>query len=127
MRIGIFDGSIEFEGGSIRRKVSRQSSLTLLWGAKLGRNSSTGSGGILPSSRNMESFRRLFLRSNTLETVLIAVGIPTDKTGEWTRELELERKSMHDAWLRASLENHPTFTRGAQWLRNWTKRASPVR
>ena len=33
--------------------------------------------------------------------------IPTDKTGEWTRELELERKALHDQWLRRELGKPP--------------------
>jgi hypothetical protein len=107
MRIGIFDGSIEFEDGAIRRNDSRAAFLA----ANLGRdakqelvNEKWWHVTVKPEHGIVVT---LTYEVDTLETVLIAMEIPTDRTGEWTRELELQRKFVHDAWLRRELGAPP--------------------
>jgi hypothetical protein len=39
--------------------------------------------------------------------VLVLTEIPADSAGEWTRELELERKRLHDQWLLRELGKPP--------------------
>jgi|SRR5688572_27933833 len=113
MRIGIFDGSIEFEDGAIRMKESRAEFLDTHLGHEAKQKLVNGKWWHITVEPENGIVATLIFKVDTLETVLIAMGIPSDRTGDWTRELELQRKSIHDAWLRRELGKPPyTFAWG---------------
>jgi hypothetical protein len=107
MRIGIFDGSIEFEDGAIRMKASRAEFLATPLGRQAKQELVNGKWWHITVEPESGIVATLIFKIDILETVLIAMGIPTDRTGEWTRELELQRKCIHDAWLRRELGKPP--------------------
>lgn len=107
MRIGIFDGTIEFEDGAIRRTVSRAEFLATRLGREAKQELVNEKWWHVTVKPEREIIATLIFNVDTLETVLIAMAIPTDAAGEWTRELELQRKSTHDTWLRSELGKPP--------------------
>ena len=107
MKIGKFDGSIEFKGGTIRKAETRLDFLATPLGHEAKQeliNDNCWHVTVKPESGIVAT--QIF-RADKLQKVLIAMEIPTDKTGEWTRELELQRKSVHDAWLFRELGKPP--------------------
>jgi hypothetical protein len=107
MKIGIFDGSVEFEGGTIRRSEPRAAFLATSLGREVTQERVNEKWWHVTVKPEPGIVATLIFEVDTLETVLIAMEIPTDRTGEWTRELELQRKSVHDAWLRRELGAPP--------------------
>ncbi len=49
----------------------------------------------------------LFFKGARLDRVFLLLEIPSDKGKDWTEALELERKAMHDSWLRSELGMPP--------------------
>ncbi len=107
MRIVIFDGSIEFENGAIRRKETRAGFLATSLGREAKQELVNEKWWHVTVKPEPGIVATLVFHVDELQTVLIAMEIPTDKTGEWTRELELQRKSVHDTWLRRELGKPP--------------------
>jgi hypothetical protein len=103
MKIGMFDGSIEFDDGAIRRSESRAAFLAAGLGREAKQELVNEKWWHVTVKPERGIIATLIYEFDSLETVLIAMEIPTDRTGEWTRELELQRKSVHDAWLRREL------------------------
>lgn len=107
MKIGVLDGSICFEHGTILRTQDRESFLA----TDLARNASQRLVnkewwhiGFGPEAGIAAT---LIYHQDRLDTVCLLMEIPEDKSGEWTMELELTRKARHDQWLRNELGDPP--------------------
>ena len=107
MKIGVHDGSIVFERGTIHRTDERESFLA----TELGRTATT-------KLVNREWWHvdvkpesgiavRLIFQDNRLHSVYVLHELPSDRNGEWTVERELERRAVHDRWLRKELGEPP--------------------
>jgi hypothetical protein len=107
MKIGIFDGSISFARGTIARNQDREQFLAsdLARGARQELvNVEWWHLTIKPEAGIVAT---LIFHDNRLDMVLVLLEIPADSTGEWTRDLELERKRLHDQWLQRELGEPP--------------------
>jgi len=49
----------------------------------------------------------LIFAGDQLDSANMLLEIPADATGEWTVDLELQRKAEHDRWLRTKLGDPP--------------------
>jgi hypothetical protein len=107
MKIGIFDGSIAFARGTISRNQDRERFLA----SDLARDARQELVNVewwhLTIKPEAGIVATLIYHGNRLHMVLVLMEIPADSTGEWTRELELERKRLHDEWLRRELGKPP--------------------
>jgi hypothetical protein len=56
----------------------------------------------------------VLFRSDEIQKIFLMMLIPSDRTDQWTAELELERKSIHDRWLQQELGDPP-------WRYAWGK------
>ncbi len=107
MKIGIFDGSIEFGSGTIRRTESRGDMLASPLARSAKQELVNDNWWHVTVKPERGIVVTLIFQVDELQKALIAMEIPTDLTGEWTRALELERKSLHDSWLRRELGKPP--------------------
>jgi hypothetical protein len=107
MKIGVLDGSISFARGIILRGQNRERFLA----TDLGRNATQ-------ELVNKEWWHvaikpepgiaaTLIFKMDCLDMVLLLMTIPEDSSEEWTPELELKRKAVHDLWLRSELGPPP--------------------
>ncbi len=103
MKIGVFDGSLSFSMGTIQRNQDRQSFLRTPIGI-------TAKERLVNEDWRHVSIRpepgiasTLIYKGDLLHQVLVLMEIPSDNTDEWTAERELERKAVHDTWLRTEL------------------------
>jgi hypothetical protein len=109
MKIGVFDGSIVFASGTIHRGQDRSNFLATQLGRTATEELVNPAGDWRHISLAPESGlgATLIYQGERLHQVLIAMDMPPERTDIWTREYEFERKSKHDAWLRAELGTPP--------------------
>jgi len=107
VKISVFNGSISFEGGTIQLSHDRAQFL----GSPLGKhakeefvNEGWRHYRIEPESGIVGT---IFFKGERLDRVFLLMEIPSDKSKEWTEQLELERKAKHDSWLRSELGKPP--------------------
>jgi hypothetical protein len=109
MKIGVSDGTIVFEAGTIASGVTRTQFLQ----TALGRNAKEelvnpkGQWRHVAIDPEPGIAATLIFQDERLHQVFIAMRIPTDEAGEWTMELELHRKAVHDDWLLKELGTPP--------------------
>jgi hypothetical protein len=108
MNISVFDGSVSFDLGDVKCSQRREEFLQTPLG-KLAR----------PELINKEWWHlhlkpepgiaaNVLFKGDRLHQVYILMGIPSDKDPQgWTEEHELERKSLHDTWLRRAIGKPP--------------------
>jgi hypothetical protein len=108
MKIDVTDGSVAFELGDVKRGQGRVEFLQSPMG-KLAR----------PELINKEWWHlhvkpelgiaaNVLFRGDRLYQIYILLPIPSDNDKDgWTEEHELERKAIHDAWLRRELGKPP--------------------
>jgi hypothetical protein len=108
MKIDVTDGSVAFEPGDVKRSQGREDFLQSPLGM-LAR----------PELINKEWWHlhikpepgiaaNVLFRGDRLNQVYILLPIPSDNDKDgWTEEHELERKAIHDAWLRRELGKPP--------------------
>ena len=49
----------------------------------------------------------IFFQGDGVDRIFIVMSLPSDAAREWTEELELQRKRIHDAWLESELGKPP--------------------
>jgi hypothetical protein len=107
MKIGKSDGSILFERGTVLRKQDRESFLA----TDLGRDATAKLVNKIwwrISIRPEQGIAAtLVFKLNELDSVLLLMEIPADLSNGWTVKSELERKSVHDRWLRNEFGQPP--------------------
>jgi len=109
MKIGLHDGSIAFDRGTIARDVSRQQFLESPLGVQP-RSSRLVSKEWWHIAVDAEPgiVAHLTFQNERLHQVWILMRIPHDEDPDgWTREHELERKALHDEWLRREIGDPP--------------------
>jgi hypothetical protein len=107
MKICVLDGSIEFQRGTIRRGVSREAFLA----TELGRESRQELVSEIWWHHRIKPepgiAANVLYRGDKLDRVFVLMEIPADVSGAWTLDLELQRKAVHDGWLRKELGAPP--------------------
>jgi hypothetical protein len=109
MKIGIFDGSINFDSGSIQPKQDRTSFLTTRLG-QMGKEEVVNEKedwrhiGLMPEPGIGAT---LIFQGERLHQVFVDLTMPADGTNDWTEANEIKRKAKHDAWLRSELGAPP--------------------
>jgi hypothetical protein len=109
MKFGIFDGSISFEHGTLKRDTDRAAFLASALGREPRRNRLVNKEWwhITVDPEPGVAANVLF-RGDRLHQVYVLMTIPSDKDKDgWTEEHELERKALHDAWLRREIGKPP--------------------
>ena len=108
MKIGVTDGSIAFKLGIVKRSQDRKDFLSTSLG-KLARpelvNEEWWHLHIRPESGIAAT---VIYRGDRLHQVYVLMNISSDKDPNgWTEAHELERKAMHDSWLRREIGSAP--------------------
>jgi hypothetical protein len=49
----------------------------------------------------------IFFRGAAIDRIHLTMSLPSDSAREWSERRELQRKTMHDAWLRTELGEPP--------------------
>ena len=114
MKISRFDGTLTFSSGEIRRTWDRAQFLSSPVGlaSEAGlQNDDWHHYDIEPESGLAGT---VLFKGDELQKVFLMNSLPSDQGGEWTVERELERKGIHDRWLRQELGKSP-------WNYSWGK------
>lgn len=107
MKIGTFDGTIAFARGNIMRRAGRLQFLESPIG-QAARESLVNEGWRHYEINPEEGVAgTVIFKGDQIDRVFLAMSMPSDKSQEWTVELELERKVIHDQWLREHLGKSP--------------------
>jgi hypothetical protein len=107
MKINKLDGSILFPCGAIQRAQDREHFHATPVG-KVSKNTFVND-----DWRHYEFDPEpgiagtIFFKGERIDRVFLLMSIPIDEGKEWTEELELERKSKHDQWLKTELGEPP--------------------
>ncbi len=109
MKFGLFDGSISFDRGTITRDVSRQQFLASTLGQSPRRSRLVNEEWWhITVDAEPGVVANVLFHSDQLHQVWILMSIPSDSDPNgWTEEHELERKALHDAWLRREIGEPP--------------------
>ena len=107
MEIGIRDGSIAFMLGTVDRAQDRAGFLATDLGRSAQQELINKEWWHLHVKPEHGIAANVLFRGDRLYQVYILIGIPSDSTGEWTEDHELERKAVHDEWLRREIGSPP--------------------
>lgn len=107
MKIDIHDGTISFARGAIVPALDRNAFLA----SELGKGAKTS---LVNQTWWHASFApepgvsgTLIFDGDRLDSAYMLMEIPADATDEWTVDLELQRKALHDRWLQSELGEPP--------------------
>jgi len=107
MRIDPASGTIAFRDGSLEPSMN----LERFRSTELGRSSR--------NSFTQDSWQHfqfdaepgiagtILFDGGVLDRVFLAMAMPSDDSGEWSEQVEHQRKERHDAWLRSELGEPP--------------------
>ncbi|HEY7752718.1 MAG TPA: hypothetical protein VH856_02780 [Steroidobacteraceae bacterium] len=107
MKISGFDGSLEFAAGRIEPRLGR----TAFAGSPLGMTAT-----VTHRDHGWAEYRlqpepgvwvTVYFHDDRLVRLFVLLKIPADESDAWTEGLELERKKVHDDWLRTELGKPP--------------------
>jgi len=107
MKIHVADGTVSFDKGNIGPRLDKAAFLK----SRIGEASET-----ILTSGAFVTFRfhpepgisgAARFRNNRLNELSVLFHMPSDDADQWTEELELARKKVHDEWLRAELGTPP--------------------
>ncbi len=107
MKIGVFDGTVSFASGEIKRTCDREQFLQSAIGAQSQEGLHNEAWRHYDISPEPGIAGTALFNGETLHSVFLMILIPSDETDDWTIELELERKAVHDRWLQAELGKPP--------------------
>ncbi len=107
MKIGVFDGTVSFPSGEIRRMFNRAQFLKSPLGTQSKESLHNEECRHYDISPEPGIAGTVLFNGEILLKVFLMMVIPSDGTDEWTIELELERKSLHDRWLQDELGSPP--------------------
>ena len=107
MKIGIFDGTISFERGCIRRSFDRVRFLASPIG-QAAKESLVNEGWrhyeIDPEPGVVGT---VLFNGDAIDRTFLAMRMGADESDEWSVEREFERKTKHERWLREELGRPP--------------------
>jgi hypothetical protein len=107
VKINIFDGTISFERGSIRRSFSMMQFLESPIGQSAEEslvNQNWRHYGIEPEAGVAGT---VLFDGDDIDRIFLAMRMDSDDSDEWTVEREFERKAKHEQWLRKELGRAP--------------------
>lgn len=107
MKIDIHDGTISFVRGAIFRALDRNAFME----SELGKDAKTR---LVNQNWWHASFAPepgvtgyLIFDRDRLDSAYVLMEIPADARSEWSVDLELQRKALHDRWLQTELGEPP--------------------
>jgi hypothetical protein len=107
MRINTSDGSIAFRRATIRPTLDRERFLATAPG-KDAKAKLIGKEWWHVTFKPEEGISaKLLYRNDRLQQVFILMEMPSDRSNQWTNELERQRKGLHDQWLNTELGAPP--------------------
>jgi hypothetical protein len=107
MKIGVFDGAISFAGGEIKPHMDRAHFLDSAIG-RLARERLVNDNWFHYHINPEDGIAGTVLfRGDSIDRIFLTMRLPSDDLKEWSVEQELERKAIHDAWLRDELGQPP--------------------
>jgi hypothetical protein len=107
MKVHLHTGRVEFDEGSVEPRLSREAFLT----SSLGRQAE-----VFVENEPYITYRihpergvtaTVSFKGSRLESVGWLFDLPPEKEKDWTEELELDRKRLHDEWLVRELGDPP--------------------
>jgi hypothetical protein len=107
MKIGVFDGTVSFPSGEIRRVFNRAEFLRSPLGTQSKESFCNEEWRHYEIKPEPEIAGTVLFNGEKLLKVFLMMVIPSDGTDKWTIELELERKSLHERWLQKELGTPP--------------------
>ena len=107
MKISVIDGSVMFTGGAIQRGDDREAFLSSELGKSAKAKLVSNEWWHLTVAPEVGVSAKLLYRGNQLHQVYLLIKMESDVADEWTTELELQRKALHDSWLAKELGKPP--------------------
>jgi len=107
MRISIFDGTVSFEHGSIRRSFDRAQFLESPVGRSAKESLANEDWKHYEIDPETGVAGTVLFKGDDIDRIFLAMRMDTDDSGEWTVEHEFERKAKHEQWLRKELGRAP--------------------
>jgi hypothetical protein len=107
MKIGISDGTIWFERGSLTPKLSRMRFLESAIGRAAKESLVNDDWRHYDIDPEDGIAGTLIYKGDKLERIFLAMKMIIDKSEDWTVEAELKRKDLHDRFLREQLGDPP--------------------
>lgn len=107
MKIDTADGSLSFDRGSVRRGQSRGEFLATALGSSASQELVNEEWWHLRVEPEPGFHADVLFRGDRLWQVYVLMDIVPDGLDEWTEKNELERKAVHDRWLRRHLGEPP--------------------
>lgn len=118
MRICAFDGSVSFECCKVTRGLDRQGFLASSLAAGARQRLVNREWWHFSFDPEPGFTARLVFRGDQLDSVFILMDLPPDKRAEWTEANELERKALHDDWLRREI-GMPPYEYAWGWIESF--------
>jgi hypothetical protein len=107
MKIDAVNGSVTFASGTLGPQIDRMAFLSSPVGTTA-KNVLENAGYVHLSFRAETNVHATALfKHDRLDRLFLLMAIPSDDATEWTEAHELERKSVHDKWLRQELGEPP--------------------
>lgn len=108
MKIGVTDGSVAFELGAVERGLGRKEFLATSLGSLAQPELINEEWWHLHVKPEPGVAANVLYRGDSLYEIHVLLSIPSDSDPNgWTEEHELERKALHDAWLRREIGEPP--------------------
>jgi hypothetical protein len=107
MKIDVSDGSVTFASGMIGPRMDRMAFLNSPIGAAA-KNVMENAGYVhLHFDPEPGLHANAMFKDDRLDRLFLLMAIPSDHANEWTEAREVERKVIHDKWLRQELGKPP--------------------
>jgi len=108
MKIGVIDGSVAFELGAVERGQGRKDFLATPLGNLAQPELINEEWWHLHVKPEPGVAANVLFRGDRLHEIHVLLSIPSDSDPNgWTEEHELERKALHDDWLRREIGKPP--------------------
>ncbi len=111
MEIGKRDGVIAFQHGIVEPDMDRIAFLASSLGRTARQELINSEWWHLHLKPETGIAANVLYKGDRLHQVYILMTIPSDNIGEWTMGRELERKNLHDEWLRREAGQSPLHVR----------------
>ena len=107
MKISAIDGLVIFERGSVRPTEDRETFLATELGKKANIRLVSNEWWHVTIAPESGISAKLLYQDKRLHQVYLLFKMRSDLSNEWTTELELQRKDLHDRWLYAEFGKAP--------------------
>ena len=107
MKIDVVTGSVAFANGMIDARADREAFLKSSLGASARAVLENAGYVHLHFDPEPGILANALFKNDRLDRLFILMANPSSNAGEWTEARELERKAIHDRWLRQELGQPP--------------------